>query len=221
MSQYFTNKDILLINLTYLPTEDLFNFCKVNKNICNGILNDQYFWKLRLENRLGLYVSPEFDNTHPNYKYISLYLDNTNDISLETQFLRVTDVTSDRDKNYEVIKILLDNINLNNFSDQQLNAILQNTINYPDITKFILMNSNVNPSGEILLVAVHKGYDEIVKLLLQRNILNLSRINDAIYYAWSRGHYKIFQLLLNDLRVRNKLSSDDLTFYENELSKYL
>src|SRR5438046_1704237 len=72
MSQYFTNSDILLINLTYLSQDDLYNFCKTNKNICRNILNNNYFWKLRLENRLGL-IS---DDKNLDYKNISLTIDN-------------------------------------------------------------------------------------------------------------------------------------------------
>jgi hypothetical protein len=203
MCQYFEDYDILLLILSYLPKNDLNNFIGTNKHICKNILDDQYLWKLRLENIFNLFSKDNID-----YKSTCIFIDNNK--SLEDNYINAIELNVS-----DVVKILLEN-NIEHFSnDWPIRHAAEN--GYYKIIELLLKDGRIDPSdyhNNVIRIASREGHYEIVELLLNDTRVDASDFdNGAFKNALRTYNYKIMKLLLENSRVVSKLEPYEYNYY--------
>lgn len=176
------------------------NQIEVNHYIYN-LTNNNEFWRERLYQRLGLLIS----DPQLNYKIITKFLDNGQ--NYEENFYRAFTMS-----NKLVVKFLLDYglVNVNNLIDLDypiIKAIAKNDVvmvklllSYPDTITSNERNPDFGTATFALTVAAKYGHNQIVKLLLDDERIDVENSN-AFYQAYNHGYYDTAKIILMDPRV--------------------
>lgn len=151
-------------------------------------------------------ILKELISTHSSANSISLII-NSENVDLDSCAEKVVDLMLEKN-NYDALKILLNMAEKKSYKKSwriYVSCILFATENNQiDVVRLLFQNPKIDPIdiNRALLIAVKKGFDQIVELLLGNPVVDPTiENNSAIKIAAQNGFIKIVQLLLLDYRV--------------------